>query len=106
MISRATGLNALEVMSSYGLMQLLVTTAWGYLSEWHKGPSVMDALYDPSTNIRYGVAHLATLVKKRNGDIRLAARDYNGAGPMAEAYGRNAQALCLEFKKILDERVI
>ena len=23
---------------------------------------------------------------------------------MAEAYGRNAQALCLEFKKILDER--
>lgn len=106
MISRATGLNALEVMSSYGLMQLLVTTAWGYLSEWHKGPSVMDALYDPSMNIRYGVAHLATLVKKQDGDTRLAARDYNGAGPMAEAYGRNAQALCLEFKKILDERVI
>ena len=106
MISRATGLNALEVMSSYGLMQLLVTTAWGYLSARHKGPGVIDALLDPDQNIRYGTAHLATLLKRRGGDIRLAARDYNGAGSMAEAYGRNTQLLYLEFKKILDERVI
>ncbi len=104
MIVRATGLNALEVMSSYGLMQLLVTTAWGYLSARHKGPGVIDALYSPDQNIRYGVSHLATLLKKHDGDIRLAARDYNGQGPMAEAYGRNAQDLYLQFKKILEDR--
>ena len=104
MIAKITGLDPIEIMSSYGLMQLMVTTAWGYLSARHKGPGVIDALLDPDQNIRYGVSHLATLLKKRNGDIRLAARDYNGAGPMAEAYGRNAQLLYLEFQKILDGR--
>lgn len=104
MIAKITGLDPIEIMSSYGLMQLMVTTAWGYLSARHKGPGVIDALYSPDQNIRYGVSHLATLLKKRDGDIRLAARDYNGAGPMAEAYGRNAQLLYLEFQKILDGR--
>ena len=104
MIAKTTRLDPIEIMSSYGLMQLMVTTAWGYLSARHKGPCIIDALYSPDQNIRYGVAHLATLLKKRDGDIRLAARDYNGAGPMAEAYGRNAQLLYLEFQKILDGR--
>ena len=104
MIAKIAGLDPIEIMSSYGLMQLMVTTAWGYLSARHKGPGVIDALLDPDQNIRYGTAHLATLLKRRGGDIRLAARDYNGAGSMAEAYGRNTQLLYLEFKKILDGR--
>ena len=102
-IAQATDLTPIEIMSSYGLMQLLVTTAWGYLSARHKGPGVIGALLDPDQNIRYGTAHLATLLKKRGGDVRLAARDYNGAGAMAEAYGRNAQLLYLEYANILKE---
>ncbi len=74
-----------------------VTTAWGYLSSAHKGPEVITALLDPDQNIRYGTAHLATLLKKRCGNVRLAARDYNGTGAMAEAYGRNAQQLYLLY---------
>ena len=104
MIAQITGLTPIEIMSSYGLMQLLVTTAWGYLSARHKGPDVIKVLFDPNMNIRYGVSHLATLYKKESGYVRLAARDYNGAGPMAEAYGRNAQDLCLGFQKILDSQ--
>jgi len=104
MIAKITGLDPIEIMSSYGLMQLLVTTAWGYLSARHKGPDVTETLCSPDQNIRLGVSHLATLLKKRDGDIRLAARDYNGQGPMAEAYGRNAQDLYLQFKKILEDR--
>lgn len=100
-IVKATRLQPIQIMTSYGLMQLLITTAWGYLSKHHKGPGVIDALLDPDQNIRYGTAHLATLYKKRNGDIRLTARDYNGAGAMAEAYGRNAQLLAIEYDKIL-----
>lgn len=93
----ATGLRAEDIAASYGLMQLMVPTAWGYLSARHKGPDVLNVLRDPDQAIRYGVAHLATKYKQRNGNIRLAARDYNGAGSMAEAYGRNAQELCLFY---------
>lgn len=103
MVAEATGLTPLEVMTSYGLMQLLVTTAWGYLSSRHKGPGVIKVLYDPDQNIRYGVSHLATKLKMWNGDVRLAARDYNGEGVMAEAYGRNAQLLCNQFAAMIKE---
>ena len=102
-IAWQTGLDAVEVMSSYGLMQLLVTTAWGYLSARHKGPNVIEALYDPDMNIRYGTSHLSTLLQKRNGEIRLAARDYNGQGPAAEAYGKNAQELTMLYAELLEK---
>ena len=100
-IAWSTGLDTIDIMSSYGLMQLLVTTAWGYLSARHKNSSVIDTLYDPDMNIRYGTSHLSTLLEKRNGEIRLAARDYNGAGAAAEAYGRNAQELTMLYGELL-----
>ena len=101
MISKATGLTPLEVMTSYGLMQLLVTTAWGYLSPEHRSDMVTRVLYNPDFNIRYGTAHLAVKLKMYDGNIRLAARDYNGSGAAAEAYGRNAEVLCSQFAKMI-----
>ena len=101
MIAKATGLAPLEVMTSYGLMQLLVTTAWGYLSAEHKNEMVTRALLNPDLNIRYGTAHLAVKLKMYSGDIRLAARDYNGSGAAAEAYGKNAEILCRQFAKMI-----
>lgn len=96
-IIKVTGLSPDDIATSYGLMQLMVMTAWGYLSQFHKGPNVICFLLDPNQNIRYGTAHLATKLAKNKGNIRLAARDYNGTGAMAEAYGRNAQQLYLLY---------
>lgn len=101
-IVKATGLAAEDIAASYGLMQLMVPTAWGYLSAAHKGADVINVLCDPQQGIRYGIAHLSTKYKQRNGNIRLAARDYNGTGVMAEAYGRNALELYLKYQKYIE----
>ena len=57
----------------------MVPTAWGYLSERHKGANVIATLKDPDMGIRYGTAHLLTMMRKSK-DIKVIAGAYNGAG--------------------------
>ena len=61
-----------------GLMQLMPGTAMQY--------GVIDA-YDAAENIRGGVQHLAGLLKKYNGDIRLVAAAYNAGEGAVKKYG-------------------
>ncbi len=61
-----------------GLMQLMPGTASQY--------GVIDA-YDAAENIRGGVQHLAGLLKKYNGDVRLVAAAYNAGEGAVKKYG-------------------
>ena len=101
-IARAAHLNASEVATSYGLMQLMLPLAWGYLSAADKAEPIA-ALYDPDKNIRYGTAHLASLIKGRPitpAVIRDVAGKFNGAGSDS-AYARNVCALWRKYEEAI-----
>ena len=101
-IARSAHLETSEVATSYGLMQLMLPLAWGYLSAADK-LSPIQALYDPDKNIRYGAAHLAALIKGRPitaAVIRDVAGKYNGAGSDS-AYARNVCALWRKYEEAI-----
>ena len=101
-IVKATRLMPEQVATSYGLMQLMLPLAWGYLSAADK-LSPIQALYDPDKNIRYGAAHLAALIKGRpisGAVIRDVAGKYNGAGSDS-AYARNVCALWRKYEEAI-----
>jgi soluble lytic murein transglycosylase-like protein len=64
------GYTTRDVASSYGLMQLMFPTAWGF------GARAPKELYEPNQNIRYGTALIASHLKKYTIQETLAA--YNG----------------------------
>lgn len=102
-ICKATGYEPEAVASSYGLMQLMMPLAWGYMSAEQKNNLAIDYLLDPDQNIRYGAAHLAALIKGRTIDgarVRAAAGAYNGGGSDS-AYARNVYALWQRYDKFL-----
>lgn len=108
-IAAKCGITIKQVATSYGLMQLMLPLAWGYLSDADKGPGVIAALLDPDKNIRYGAAHLGALLKKhRRGAvidaavIRAVAGAYNGA-KSESAYARNVCALWRKYETWLQE---
>lgn len=109
LIAAKCGITTKQVATSYGLMQLMLPLAWGYMSEADKGPGVIAALLDPDKNIRYGAAHLGALLKKhRRGAvidaavIRAVAGAYNGA-KSESVYARNVCALWRKYEQWLRE---
>lgn len=119
-IAKAAGVTPEAVATSYGLMQLMMPLAWGYMGpDARKDP--IGALLDPDQNIRFGSAHLGILIRKelaRSNDalrlmqgsprgidgavVRIAAGRYNGAGS-GSAYARNVCALCRRYEEQLKE---
>lgn len=68
--------------ASIGLMQVLVSTArangyTGIVGSWDNTTNTGTGLYDPATNLRYGVAYLAGLLKSTGGDIERTVAAYN-----------------------------
>ena len=100
-IVEQASLDPQEVATSYGLMQLMIPTAWGYLSAYHKNSNVVEVLLDPDFNVRYGASHLASLFKK-HGSIKGAAGAYNAAGTDSR-YARNVEALYWKYDKWINE---
>jgi soluble lytic murein transglycosylase-like protein len=101
-IQKKTLLKPEEIATSYGLMQLMLPLAWGYMSASDK-PDPIAALCDPDKNIRYGAAHLAALIKGRPitpAVIRDVAGKYNGAGSDS-AYARNVCALWRKYEEAI-----
>ncbi|GAB1596422.1 lytic transglycosylase domain-containing protein [Lysobacter claricitrinus] len=70
--------NALSRVGAQGLMQLMPATARRF--------GVGNA-FDPAQNIRGGVQYLAFLLKRFNGDVRLAAAGYNAGEGAVDKYG-------------------
>lgn len=78
------GISSKEAATSYGLMQLMFTTAWGFNCRNPKD------LFDPNTNIRFGTALVAQKFKKgMTAEETLCA--YNG-GDGAVAKLRSGEA--------------
>lgn len=70
---------ARSVKGAMGLMQLMPQTA----AEYH----VLDA-YNPSENIRAGVAYLKSLMTRYGDDVSLALAAYNAGPGAVDKYGR------------------
>lgn len=69
-VCASLGLTTAEVGTSYGLMQMMFATSYGY------GCKSVEQALDPDQAVRFGAAHLAMLLKKYSTDEALAA--YNG----------------------------
>ncbi|KEJ93324.1 hypothetical protein EH55_08450 [Synergistes jonesii] len=119
-IAHACGLSLEDVATSYGLMQLMLPLAWGYMGTAARKDPVA-ALLDPDQNVRFGAAHLGVLLRKelaRHNDavrlalgagggidaaiVRAAAGRFNGAGS-GSAYARNVCALWRLYEGRLKE---
>ncbi len=70
--------NALSHKGAQGLMQLMPATAGMY--------GVSNA-FDAGQNIRAGVEHLAGLLKRLDGDVKLVAAAYNAGEGAVKKYG-------------------
>lgn len=70
--------NALSRVGAQGLMQLMPATARRF---------GVDNAFDPAQNIRGGVQYLAFLLRRFNGDVRLAAAGYNAGEGAVDKYG-------------------
>jgi hypothetical protein len=82
------GISARDAATSWGLMQMMFFTAYGYNARSIK------QLIDPNSNVRFGVAHLGAMIKTYGSkEAGLAA--YNGGGGGAADYtaGRDTQAV-------------
>lgn len=120
-IARACRLSLEVVATSYGLMQLMLPLAWGYMGPDVRRGDVVAVLLDPEQNIRLGAAHLGVLVSKelaRHNDamslalglrkeidaavVRAVAGRFNGGGS-GSAYARNVCALWQRYERYLKE---
>lgn len=88
--------------ASIGLMQVLVSTAraqgyTGSVGAWNDATNTGTGLYDPATNLRYGIAQIASLLKKAGGDVEAAVAGYNaGSGRMQRV--TTVTRFCLAWK--------
>jgi soluble lytic murein transglycosylase-like protein len=67
------GKNPRRVASSYGLMQVMFTTAQQYGFNFEP-----ELLFLPYRNLDYGCRHLAALLQWSRGNVRQALAAYNG----------------------------
>lgn len=65
--------NPERVSASYGLMQVMYTTG-----QQHGLIGAPEALFVPVVGLSYGCAHLASLLKKCDGNVEQALAQYNG----------------------------
>jgi soluble lytic murein transglycosylase-like protein len=94
------GISTKDAATSYGLMQLMFPTAWGFNCHNPK------ELFDPSTNIRFGTALIAQKLKKFTICEALAA--YNGGdgavsskNQQAWQYSEKVYALYGQYKEYM-----
>ncbi|MDR1509603.1 MAG: transglycosylase SLT domain-containing protein [Synergistaceae bacterium] len=101
-LCKKLGISTHDAAASWGLMQLMFFTAYGY------GGKTIKTLLDPDQNIRFGAAHLGALIKTyRSKEAALAA--YNGGGKGAAdwkagkgtdatRYAKNVMALYEKYR--------
>jgi soluble lytic murein transglycosylase-like protein len=65
--------NPRRVSSSYGLMQVMYTTA-----QQHGYAGLPEGLFVPDVGVRYGCIHLVKMLTWADGEVRKALAAYNG----------------------------
>jgi soluble lytic murein transglycosylase-like protein len=65
--------NPRRVSSSYGLMQVMYTTA-----QQHGYSGLPEGLFVPDVGLRYGCIHLVKMLTWADGEVRKALAAYNG----------------------------
>jgi hypothetical protein len=101
-ICKKLGISTRDGATSWGLMQLMFFTAYGY------GAKTIQMLLDPDQNIRFGAAHLAAMIKT-HGSKEAALAAYNGGSggaadwkagrdTAAVRYARNVMALYQQYR--------
>ena len=120
-IAAEAGITVAQAASSYGLMQLMLTLAWGYMGNEQRRDDVRALLLYPAQNVRFGAAHLGVLLRKElskhntavnlimgkrkeidGGIIRAVAGRYNGAGS-SSVYAKNVCSLWRKYGEWLKE---
>jgi soluble lytic murein transglycosylase len=74
--------NAVSTANARGLMQLTLDTARRTARAWKRSVPESKDLFDPSTNVTLGAAHMKDLIERSGGQLPLALAGYN-AGPGA-----------------------
>ena len=87
--AKQLGMTPAQVATSYGLMQLMFPTAWGYGNQTIKG--IADVL-KPDYNIRFGTAHVAAHLKKFTKEEMLAYFNGGDGGVAALRAGKETPA--------------
>lgn len=78
--------DARSPVGAMGLLQLMPSTAQAVAKRQGQTLSDVNDLYDPQTNVALGVAHLAELEERFDGDWRLVAAAYNAGANAVERW--------------------
>jgi hypothetical protein len=73
---------------SFGVTQTLLNKEEHWRTFWKERGVELGTLYDPSTQVFFGVAEFSECLKQANGDEFDAVRRYNGSGWKARRYAR------------------
>lgn len=74
---------------SVGLMQILLRTANSVGFSGERGdPALLSGLFDPATNIHFGVSYLRSLLDMVGGNVKDAISAYNGGYAPGNGFGR------------------
>ena len=79
-----------------GLMQIMPNTGRGIAEELGVPNFSADQLYDPDTNIRFGIWYIKGLYDQYNGDISMVAAGYNAGRARADNWRERGMALPTE----------
>ena len=83
---------AVSSSGAIGLMQLLPDTAEGIAQYTGGSRYRVEDLYDPEINVRYGAFYLKRLLRKYDGDVRLALAAYNAGQANVDRWGWRGRA--------------
>jgi len=96
--ARALGWTDEALATSWGLTQVLGTTAWEL--GWHYPPDAEGGITDPAANLRLGAKYLRRQLA-RYGNVYEALLAYNGGGGAVLAYRRGRCYNCAYAESVL-----
>ena len=97
---------AVSEAGAIGLMQLLPDTAQGIATRTGGDAFVVDDLYDPELNIRYGSWYLEHLLGRYGGDIRTALAAYHAGQGNVDQWRRDGKGIVFPETRAYVDKVV
>ena len=98
--------DAVSSSGAIGLMQLLPDTAKGIAQYTGGSRFRVEDLYDPEINVRYGAFYLKRLLRKYDGDVRLALAAYNAGQANVDRWVDEGKGIAFEETRDYVDAVI